>query len=88
MTEAEKKATHIATDIDNLKVKQGQLERAREMMESEFVECIRLAEGKDDMVYVHKGPWLKITSTKTKNSMKVVEKEIQELQETKIKLLQ
>ena len=54
MTEAEKKATHIATDIDNLKVKQGQLERAREM-ESEFVDCIRLAEGKDDMVYVHKG---------------------------------
>ena len=55
MTEAEKKATHIATDIDNLKVKQGQLERAREMMESEFVDCIRLAEGKDDIVYVHKG---------------------------------
>ena len=55
MTEAEKKATHIATDIDNLKVKQGQLERAREMMESESVDCIRLAEGKDDMVYVHKG---------------------------------
>ena len=49
VTEAEEKAMHIAADIDKLQVKQGQLERAMEMMESEFVECIRLAENKDDM---------------------------------------
>ena len=40
MTEAEKKAMHIAAYIDKLKVKRGQLERAVKIMESEFVECI------------------------------------------------
>ena len=49
------------------------------MMESEFVECIRLAKDKDDIVYLHKGLGLKRKSTETKDSMKVVEKEIQEL---------
>ena len=88
VTKAEKKAMHIVEDIDKLKVKQGQLERAMEMMESEFVECIRLAEDKDDMAYVHTRLGLKRKSTETKGSMKVVEKEIQELQENKRKLLQ
>ena len=40
VTEAEKKAMHIAAYIDKLKVKRGQLERAVKIMESEFVECI------------------------------------------------
>ena len=44
MFEAEKKVMHTAADIDKLKVKRGQLERAVEMMESEFVECIISAE--------------------------------------------
>ena len=83
VTKAEKKAMHIVEDIDKLKVKQGQLERAMEMMESEFVECIRLAEDKDDMAYVHTRLGLKRKSTETKDSMKVVEKEIQELQENR-----
>ena len=69
-------------------MKRGQLERAVEMMESEFVECIRLAEDKDDMVYVHKGLGLKRKSTGTKDSMKVVGKEMEELKEKKTKLLQ
>ena len=73
---------HIAADIDKLKVKlkvkRGQLERAVEMMESEFVECIRLAEDKDDMAYVHKGLGLKRKSTETKDNMKVVKNEIKE----------
>ena len=58
------------------------------MMEGEFVECIRLAEDKDDMAYVHKELELKRKSTETKDSMKVVEKEIQELEEKNKKLLQ
>ena len=73
---------HIAADIDKLKVKRkverGQLEGAVEMMESEFVECIRLAEDKDDMAYVHKGLGLKRKSTETKDNMKVVKNEIKE----------
>ena len=48
------------------------------MMESEFVECIRLAEDKDDMAYVHKGLGLKRKSTETKDNMKVVKNEIKE----------
>ena len=59
-----------------------------EMMESEFVECIRLAEDKDNMTYVHKEFGLKRKNTETKDGMKVVEKEIQELEEKKRKLLQ
>ena len=56
MTKAERKAVHIVADIGKLKVKRGQLERAVEMLESELAECIRLAEDKADMAYVHK--WL------------------------------
>ena len=58
------------------------------MMEGEFVECIRLAEDQDDMAYVHKELELKRKSTETKDSMKVVEKEIRELEEKNKKLLQ
>ena len=61
---------HIAADID--KLKRGQLERSVEMMEIEFVECIKLAEDKDDMAYVDKGIGLKRKSIETKDSMKVV----------------
>ena len=43
-----------------------------EMMEIEFVECIKLAEDKDDMAYVDKGIGLKRKSIETKDSMKVV----------------
>ena len=50
VTKAEKNTMHIAADIDKFKVKQGQLERAVEMIKSEFVECIRLAEDKEDML--------------------------------------
>ena len=52
--------------------------KSREMMESEFGECIRLAEDKDDMAYVHKGLGLKRKSTETKDNMKVVKNEIKE----------
>ena len=69
-------------------MKRGPLERAVEMMESEFVECIRLAEDKDDMAYVHKGLGLKRKSTETKDNMKVVEKEMQGLEEKRRNLLQ
>ena len=57
-------------------------------MEDEFVECIRLAEDKDDMPYVHKWFGLNRKGTGTKDNMKVVEKKIQELEERKRKLLQ
>ena len=36
MTEVEKKAVDTVADIDKLEVKRGQLERAVEMMESNF----------------------------------------------------
>ena len=49
MTEAGKKTIHIAADIDELTVKRGLLERAVEMIESEFVECIRPDEDKIDV---------------------------------------
>ena len=44
-----KKTIHIAADIDELTVKRGLLERAVEMIESEFVECIRPDEDKIDV---------------------------------------
>ena len=77
MTKPERKAVHIVAGIDKLKVKRGQLERAVEMLESELAECIRLAEDKADMAYVHK--WLG-QKLKKWTALKVVEKEIQELE--------
>ena len=53
------------------------------MMESEFVDCITMAEKKNDMSYVIKGNALKRKSEKTSEELKLLEKELLVLEEKK-----
>ena len=53
------------------------------MMESEFVDCITMAEKKNDMSYVIKGNALKCKSEKTSEELKLSEKELLVLEEKK-----
>ena len=53
------------------------------MMQSEFVDCITVAEKKNDMNYVIKGNALKRKSEKTSEELKLLEKELLVLEEKK-----
>ena len=55
-------------------------------MESEFVDCITMAEKKNDMNYVIKGNALKRESEKISQELKLLEKELLVLEEKKKKL--
>ena len=85
---AEQRAMHMEADIDKLRVQRRQLEKTVDMMEEEFVECIHLAEEKNDLSFVYKGNGLKRESSEIKDTMKVIDKELHDLEEKKRKLLQ
>ena len=53
------------------------------MMESEFVDCITMAEKESDMSYVIKGNTLKCKSEKRREELKLLEKELLVLEEKK-----
>jgi len=55
VNEAEMKALQISSDIEKLNAHCKTLERTVEMMNTEFVDCIKLAEEKDVMSLVKKG---------------------------------
>ena len=73
-SKAEQRAMHMEADIDKLRVQRRQLEKTLDMMEEEFVECIWLAEEKNDLSFVYKGNWLKRKSSEIKDTMKVINK--------------
>ena len=56
-------------------------------MESEFVDCIIMAEKKNDMRYLIKGNALKRKSETTSEELKLLEKELLVLEEKKKHLL-
>ena len=87
-SKGEQRAMHMEADIDKLRVQRRQLEKTVEMMEEEFVECIQLAEEKNDLSFVYKGSGLKSKNSEIKDTMKVIDKELLDLEETKRKLLQ
>ena len=76
-------AVHLSTDTNKIKVKCDQFKKAINMMESEFVDCITMAEKKNDMSYVIKGNALKCKSEKTSEELKLLEKELLVLEEKK-----
>ena len=78
-SKAEQRAMHMEAYIDKLRVQR----RTVDMMEEEFVECIRLAEEKNDLSFVYKGNGLKRKSSKIKDTMKVIDKELHDLKEKK-----
>lgn len=56
------------------------------MMGDEFVECVRLAEEKNDLIFVIKGNILKRKLGKTKKDIASLEEAFVELQNKKTKL--
>ena len=86
LTERDKQAEHINSDIDKIKTQINQMMKAVEMMKREFVDFVKMAEEKKDISYVIKGNGLKRKSDQTKDSITALEKEIEGLQEKKRKL--
>ena len=84
--EEARRAVHLSTDINKIKVKCDQFKKAISMMESEFVDCITMAEKKNDMNYVIKGNARKRESEKISQELKLLEKELLVLEEKKKKL--
>ena len=74
--EETRRAVHLSADINKIKVKCDQFKKAISMMESEFVDCITMAEEKNDMSYVFKGKALKSKSERTSEELKLLEKEL------------
>ena len=74
--EEARKVVHRSTDINKIKVGCDQFKKAISMMESEFVDCITMAEEKNDMSYVFKYKALKSKSEKTSEELKLLEKEL------------
>ena len=85
--EEARNAVHLSTGVNKIKVKCDQFKKAVSMMESEFVDCITMAEKKNDMNYVIKGNALERKSEKTSEELKLLEKELLVLEEKKKKLL-
>ena len=52
LSEAEVQAAAISLDIDVLSLKYSQMQNAMQMMTDEFMECMKLAEEKNDMIFV------------------------------------
>ena len=80
--EEARRAGHLSTDINKIKAKCDQFKKAISMVESEFVDCITMAEKKNGMSYVIKGK-----SEKTSEELKLLEKKLLVLEEKKKKLL-
>ena len=59
LIERDKQVEHINSDIDKMKTQINQMTKAVEMMEREFVDCVKMAEEKKDISYVIKGNGLK-----------------------------
>ena len=67
----ENQKTLISKDIDQVKEKFDYLKKVINIMESEFVECIKQAELESNMALVIKGSGLKRKSEESKQDIKV-----------------
>ena len=76
---------HISKNIEQVKEKCDSLKKAVNIMESEFVECIKQAELENNMVSVIKGNGLKRKIVETKQDSSTLEKQLPELNEKKRK---
>jgi len=73
--------TVLSKEIETLTVKCKQKQKAVKMMESDFVECMKKAEEKNDMSYVIKANALKRKSDDIKAEIQSLEKEISVLED-------
>ena len=74
----------MSKNIEQVKDKCDSLKKAINIMESEFVECIKQAELENNMALVIKGKGLKRKSEKTKQDL-IDEKQLSELNKKKRK---
>ena len=74
----------MSKNIEQVKDKCDSLKKAINIMESEFVECIKQAELENNMALVIKGNGLKRKSEKTKQDL-IDEKQLSELNKKKRK---
>ena len=85
-TDLENQKTLISKDIEQVKEKCDTLKKAINIMESEFVECIKQAELENNKTLVIKGNALKRKREETKQDLSALEKQLLELNEKKRKL--
>ena len=81
--EEARRAVHLSTDINKIKVKYDQFKKEIIMMECEFVDCKTMAENKNNMSYIINGNALKHKSEKAREELKLLEKKLLVLEETK-----
>ena len=84
-TDLENQKTLISKNIEQAKEKCDSLKNAINIMESEFVECIKQVELKNNMALVIKGNGLKRKYEETKQDLSTLEKQLLELNEKKKK---
>ena len=75
----------ISSDMLKLKAKCDQMQRAIDIMEKEFVDCIEKAEAGNDMSLVTKGNGLKRESEQSKGDLKLLQDEYEKSDEKRKK---
>ena len=70
--EASRQQEAISSDMLKLKAKCDQMQRAIDIIDKEFVDCIEKAEAINDMSLVIKGNGLKRKSEQTKGNLKLL----------------
>ena len=80
-TDLENLKTLASKNIEQVKEKCDSLKTAINIMESEFVECIKQAELENNMALVIKGNGLKRKSEETKQDLSTLKKQLSELNE-------
>ena len=83
LSEAEIKASAISSDINVLSQKCKQIKSAMQMMNDEFVECLKLVQQKNSMVFVIQGNRRKRESEYLQKELPVTEGQISDMQEKK-----
>ena len=85
---SETQALQISSDIESLcSSKCSTLERTIKILDTDFIQCIKSAEEKDDMSLVKKGNALKRKSEETKSELDILLNEVKNLKEKRRKLL-
>ena len=83
----ETQAIQISSDIENLCSKCSTLEQIIKMLDTDFIQCIKSAEEKDDMSLVKKGNALKRKSEETKSELNILLNEVKNLKKKRRRLL-
>ena len=87
VSEKETHAVQISSDIENLCTKRSILKQTIKMLDTDFIQCIKSKEEKDDMSLVKKGNALKRKSEETNLKLDILLNEIKNLKEKRRKPL-